>query len=336
MEILKTIEAESKKVFSPPVQCLIRAIVEGGKLLEELPSGSERGKVSVKDDDPFARAITTGFDITSQTAILRVFLEFYPSATFFVEEKKQGDLGGLNRKARIFQGSDISRLSKIHHLFMVDSLDGTALHPAVFPRALPIHFSEYSTGGCYFENGEPKGGVIFMPKFSGGVLAAAERNKGGIVYICKSGAVHSHLSFTDDADGKVSVLYWGADLDTDPRFNSLKNELAQKNRRVLVANSGLAALLFVTLGLVDAVIQGHQAPENIFPGIPLLEIAKRGMVFYHYREGIITRLKKPDPISFSQEIEIDGSKGRPLAFIAAKDADYAEELFEILKEKWGK
>jgi len=120
-------------------------------------------------------------------------------------------------------------------------------------------------------------------------------------------------------------MFSGVGLDYLSDYNRFVNHMTHvvlMNKSVGSCALGLAA---VAAGRADALVQPAQRPYDWFAGYPLVEEAGGKVQFYHYRDGAIVALDKPDLPSYMNRLETAFIAGRP---------DMVDWLFELLVREW--
>lgn len=299
--------------FSPAVYDAAVVVVDAAERLLSIAPEETSAKLEKPDPNVGHHAIVTKADMGIQGAIISTLKADFPEAHFITEEKAEGfaDI--------ILSDQDLQALEDGGGLvFGIDPLDGTSM----FQNQL----WETAVSIGVMENGAHVGGAISAPYVRGGISVIGERGRG--VFINEGGNAYWSRVAVRDRPLKQSVVFIGPDIFFMDQFNRFVNEFSRQVRTTSCMGSCALGLAMVAAGRVDALVQPVQCPWDWFAGYPLVEEVGGRVQFYHYREGAIVALSKPDLPSYSPT-------GRNTAFIAGAPA-VVDWLFQTLQEKYDK
>ena len=300
-------------VFSPAIKSAGILAEDAAEMLRGIIPDETSVELEKPDPNVGHHAIVTKADDGIQSFILQTLVENFPGARFIAEEKAGGIAQVISRD------EDLGVLQDGGFVFGIDPLDGTSM----FQNQL----WESSVSIGVMENGMHVGGGISAPYVRGGISVVGERGKGVFLSEGPTGG-WSRVSNIQDRPLKQAVVFIGPDIFFMDQFNRFVNEFSRRVRTTSCIGSGALGLAMVAAGRVDALIQPVQCPWDWFAGYPLVEEAGGKVQFYHYREGKIEALPKPDLPSYSPT-------GRNTAFIAGSPA-IVDFLFDSLAKPFGK
>ena len=157
------------------------------------------------------------------------------------------------------------------------------------------------------------------------MLIAGEKGKG--VFLSEAGRKPCRVRVSSRT-AKEAVIYLGCDFHWLPGFTAFEKSFAKTVNRTKSIGSCAVGLTAVAAGKVDVVVQPVQKPWDWFAGYPLVEEAGGKFQFYHYREGRIEPIFKPDIAGYTP--------ARPnLAFVAG-NPKLVDWLFDLLLANYGK
>jgi myo-inositol-1(or 4)-monophosphatase len=300
------------KRFSKEVQTAAEIARVVGDRIEVLGRNLQKLKVTTKFDVGYSHsASSTSADALSQMLILRGLRIKFPNAHILTEEKP----GSEDHRSNLIT---LDRLDKMMTgtTFGVDPIDGTS----EFKNGL----YEWALSIGVMQDGVHTGGAIYAPAIRGSVLVAGERGRG--VFLSEAGKKLRKVRVSSRTAKEV-VIYIGCDFHWLEGFNAFGKSFAKVVNRTKSTGSCAVGLAMVFAGKVDVSIPTVQKPWDWFAGYPLVEEAGGKFQFYHYREGKIEPLAKPDLAGYTPD--------RPnLAFIAG-NPKLVDWLFELLLTNYG-
>ncbi len=199
-------------------------------------------------------------------------------------------------------------------MWIIDPLDGSSLRN----RELP----EWAVSVAPKRNGVHLGGAIISPQVLHEFAVIGERGQGvtfregGLIQIAPSISARPR---------KESIVFIGHDIHFLPQFIYFIFEVAPQIQTMSSTNCAIA-LAFIVAGKIDALVQPVQGPWDWAAGYPLVEEVGGKFQFYHYRDGEVVALPKPDAESYDPVY-------RKAAFIAG-EPHLVDWLFEVLRQKW--
>ncbi|MDP2704149.1 MAG: inositol monophosphatase family protein [bacterium] len=297
-------ECLSSQGYSREVLCAFEAAVTGWDLY-----GGQEVVVSEKGDDDFGISKVTDVDENLQAHSLRFLRAVFPSAQFIVEEDSD-DSSALS--GAWIEAHGLPRL-----VFGIDPVCGTI----EIARELPL----FATSIGVALNGALSGGVINIPEVRGGVCVVGERGKG--VTLFEHGKVRYLTRDLPWATG-AEYVWLGRGVLQLPSFSRFAASLGDNNYQLSTTPSCGYGLAMVVLHRADCLVQPHQMPYDWMAGVPLVEETGGVIKFYHYRNGKVEFLDKPDLPSFFPET-------RETGFIAGKP-EIVEYVSSLLVHSWGK
>ena len=303
--------------FSAEVEAAIKVAGEAAKIIKAIDKG-DKINGTTEYDDGYRHVVTvTKADLDSQRYILTILGTRFPLSHFLAEEKP-GRAGEDENFSRMILGADTLELLNKGVIFGVDPIDGTTQ----FDKRL----WEWSVSVGVMTDGCHRGGAIVAPAVRGGISVWGERDKG--VFIFEHGRTKQVKITPKRRVDREGIVFIGVDFFRLPDFKEFLFSFPQKVRTTKVTGSCALGLAAVTVGRVDALIQPVQKPWDWFAGYPLVVEAGGKFQFYHYREGKIEPLSKPDLAGYNPD--------RPnLAFIAG-NPELVDWLFELLLDSYGK
>lgn len=237
-----------------------------------------------KNDELGRHSIVTKLDIQAQNLILEKLGGIFPKAKFIAEEKP------YVKNRRITTTPQNIRRAVSHGLtFGVDALDGSAMRGNDLP--------EYTVSVGAMKDGVHIGGAIYAPEIAGGMLVFGEQGRG--VRMSLRDHHHPTEACVKKRSIRNSVVCIGVDTFLIPQFNGFAQAFSKQIRTTISMGSGAIALALVAAGRLDAVVQPVQYPWDWFAGYPLVLEAGGSFQFYHYRNGQIVFLDKPDLESYN-------------------------------------
>jgi fructose-1,6-bisphosphatase/inositol monophosphatase family enzyme len=308
-----------RKSFSKEVQTAAEIALQVGRRVERLSRNPGKLQITTKFDAGYGHSSSsTSADALSQQLILQKLRQRFANACILTEEKP-----GNEDRLSLILTRDTLYMMQAGITFGVDPIDGTS----EFKNGL----YEWALSIGVMRDGVHMGGAIYAPAIRGGILVVGERGKGA--FLSEAGKklrkvrVSSRIASSEE-DRKKLVIYLGCDFHWLPEFAAFEKAFAKQVNRTKSTGSCAVGLAMVAAGKVDVLIQPVQKPWDWFAGYPLVEEAGGKFQFYHYREGTIEPLAKPDLVGYDPK--------RPnLAFIAG-NPELVDWLFELLLANYGK
>lgn len=254
-------------------------------------------------------SVVTKADLAAQGLILQELSKANPNTFFLTEEKTEEEF-------KLIVPSNLHELDT-QLVKIIDPLDGTSQYAA--------GLYEWSVSLGEFNSGVHEGGVIAAPKVLDGLMIWGQRGRGVYAevgnkeFICTISKESKKL--------KDAVVLIGPDLFFLKPFSKFLHTFSEQVRTTNCVGSCALGLALVALGKIDALIQPVQCPWDWGAGYPLVEEAGYQTLFYHYRNGKLEQLSKPD-------IESYDPVKRNTAFMAGR-SEIVEGLWAILEKTWG-
>jgi myo-inositol-1(or 4)-monophosphatase len=266
------------------------------------------GRVSIEEKTEYGqRVVHLDTEPRRQDLIIEFLLKKFPEARFIAEEKTR-------YIANMVPEEMLGSLNHYGLVYGVDPLDGKASYQC--------GLYEWSISVGVMESGAHIGGIIYSPRVNGGMCVLGESGKGVFLLEEDGNSVQKVRVFSRDF--RESALLTGVDFAWQSSFNTFVNLSAKKALVAKSVGSCALGLACVAAGKASALVQPVQKPWAWFAGYPLVEEAGGKVQFYHYRDGFIVPLEKPDPLAYR------GVK--PNAGLIAGNPEIVEILTELLKD----
>ncbi|OGZ69841.1 MAG: hypothetical protein A3D44_03000 [Candidatus Staskawiczbacteria bacterium RIFCSPHIGHO2_02_FULL_42_22] len=283
---------------------VVHATAQAVLSIKRPSQGTEKDEVNVGH-----HAIVIEGDTFSQTLGLQILA--HAGGKFLTEEKQDK---GVVAESRLITQEGFASVMEEELVWIFDPLDGSSFKN----RQLP----EWSVSLGVVSMGNHIGGAIFTPEIFGGFGVLGERTKGVMIY--EQGNFRSASNMLSQ-QRKKSVVFMGLDTYFVSGFSHFVREMAVAIQTTSSTSCALG-LAYLVAGKIDALVQPVQAPWDWAAGYPLVEEVGGKFQFFHYRDGSITALARPDVKSYDPV-------WRNTAFIAG-EPDIVDWLFDLLQQNW--
>lgn len=261
------------------------------------------GGVTIKNEqDGSHHSLLTEADERSQAYLLGNLMS--PDVRFLCEEEAAGPdviTDDVDLKTAL---SDRNKI-----VIIIDPVDGTA--------GASRQLADWGAAANIYHGGQFPGGVVVAPEVRrGGLSVIGDGEEGNTLFAEGSSNLSDFQSARVSAcvDPKKAHVYLGVDILKRAQFAKFIGVVANGVQTAHVAGSCALGTALVSIGRSDAIVQPAQwvwdwatAPSLILP-------AGGKVLYYHYRQGNLVLMDRPDTLSFSRD------KSQRIGFIAGAPA----------------